>query len=100
MRLLFRPLGLALAVAACAAQAGCSSSSSSKTTLMLPPPPPDTATLAFDDPATLKLAPGATQALYVTATPPRTYAVGFALLGDPGDGSLDNALVFTGEDGR
>jgi hypothetical protein len=56
--------------------------------------------LSFDDAGTLEIAPGATQLLAVTATPPREYAIGFSLVGDPADGSLDHALVITGGNGH
>lgn len=56
-------------------------------------PTPDLATIRFDEPGTLALAPGALKVLGVTGEPAAAYSVGFALLGDAIDGWLEPSAV-------
>src|SRR5258707_975276 len=103
MRLLSSRLGLVLGLAFSLGPLGCSTSASSGASVVVPPTPPDSASLVFDDPGTLTLAWGASQPLHVTAKPAMAYRVGFSLLGvfdSTFDGTLDEAVVFTGDDGR
>lgn len=55
----------------------------------------DEGTLAFDDPSTLSLPPGASATVSVTVSPPRQTTVRFALLDDPGTASLDAGFANT-----
>jgi len=105
MRLLLHRLGLVLSLSGCLGlgSLACSQSAADGTTMVLPPAPPDTASLAFDDPGTLTLAWGASQALTVTATPAMAYRVGFSLVGvfdSAFDGSLDSAVILTDPGGH
>jgi hypothetical protein len=99
MRLLLCRLRLALSLSVCAAPLACSTPVSIPLTAAAPPSPTVEVSVAFDDAGTLTLAPGASQPLQVTVTPPQAYDVGFELLGDSFDGSLDPATVLTGADG-
>jgi hypothetical protein len=104
MSLLTRRLGLVLSLSVLPGlgSLGCSHASADTVT-SLPPAPPDTAAVVFDDPGTLTLPWGATQALSVTATPSMVYRVGFSLVGvfdDAFDGSLDSAVVLTDATGH
>jgi hypothetical protein len=95
-RLRLSPLGLLLFIA----PLGCSTAGAGDKVPMPNTKIPETAMVAFDDTSTLTLPYGGTHGLSVTATPPMVYDVGFALLGDSFDGSLDRALVVTTSDGR
>jgi hypothetical protein len=98
MRLLSTRLGLALCLSVSVAPLACSISASADLS-GAPGAPAAGTSLVFDDDSPLTLAPGATQALYVTATPPMPYGVAFTLIGPSGDAALDQSTVFTGEDG-
>src|SRR4051794_8676340 len=103
MLFLSRRLGVALGLSVGLAHLGCATNAEISKAMTGPPTPPETATLAFDDPGTLTLAWGEAQALYVTVKPPMQYRVGFSLLGNfdaAFDGALDDAIVFTGDDGH
>lgn len=57
------------------------------------------ATLAFEVDGTLALAPGETPTLRVKTSPPASYEIAFALLGDALDATLDRTVTVAGADG-
>ncbi len=92
---------IALAVLASGAtSSACSTHATAPTEHTQLPPPAPTATLAFDDASTLTLTAGETQPVTVTVAPPGQYLIGFALIGDPADGSLGSDDVITDAEGR
>lgn len=92
MRFLLRRLGIAASLALGAAPLACSAADATGGTGG-PPPATTHATVRFDATDTLTLAPGATHVLAVSCDPAASYHVGFALLGDTLDASLDAATV-------
>jgi len=100
MRLLLYRIGLASSLAVCAAPLACSQGGS--TFEFVQPPPGNTlvnVSIAFDDTGTLTLAPGMSQALQVTVTPPMAYEVSFLLVGETYDGAIEPPIVSTDTDG-
>ncbi|MEZ4308813.1 MAG: hypothetical protein R3F14_12305 [Polyangiaceae bacterium] len=57
------------------------------------------ATIDFEGPAEIEVAPGETRELTVVTSPPASYEMYFALLDAPSDASLDASHVFTAGDG-
>jgi hypothetical protein len=98
------PLALAavLLATACSFQveSGGSSDPTGETTGMPPASPPPDAMLVFEEEGTLALAPGETRTVTVTATPPNSYEITFALLGAPLDASLNKSKVAADSDGQ
>jgi hypothetical protein len=92
MRFLWVRLALAASLALPGAALGCSSSGVLE--IPLPPDPPlGDATVRFDEPTTLTLAPGEAVTLDVIAAPPAAYSVRFALVGGIVDAWLESAEV-------
>ncbi len=80
-----------LTALALGAGAGCDEEAASPSHVHTPAP--SGAALSFDGTSTLTLAPGATHALSITATPAAAYSVRFTLLGDALDAFLDQSNV-------
>jgi len=99
MRLLLCRLRLALSLTVCATPLACSSGASSALQGPVPFNPTANVSIAFDDTSTLTLAPGVSQSLQVTATPPAVYDVGFLLVGDSYDAAVAELTVHTAADG-
>src|SRR5262245_60666738 len=91
---------LALGMGACSASSA-DEALSAEATGGAPGMPSATPTsLSFEPSSTLKLAPDEVKELSIVAQPPGAYRVGFALLGDPADASLDRSEAVTSPDGR
>lgn len=58
------------------------------------------ATIAFEGPSSIDVAPGEVRELTVLTSPPSEYEMYFALLDAPGDTSLDASHLFSDVDGR
>jgi hypothetical protein len=57
------------------------------------PPAPSAALIRFEQEGTLTLAPGEARAIRVVTSPPTSYSVRFALIGDALDGWIESAAV-------
>lgn len=89
-------------VASLLGAAGCSlAADATKTATSNPEPPaPSAALIRFEQEGTITLAPGESRSIHVFASPPTSYDVRFALIGDDAlDGWIENAAVKADADG-